>query len=201
MKQLVIGVIALWSLFPADSNAQSRGGGGRFPGGVGIGWGYRGGYFGLPPVKPFPPLGWIGTFNRFRNQGHGSGALGWGYSAAFDDYGDAGYSGQYQIPIMILPEPASYSPPPPPPARPELQSYTWPESGSDPAAVFAIISKDGIVRPAVAVWVQGDVVHYITPEDHDGRLALDSVDREATRSTNAAKHLVLALPAPSNFHR
>ena len=202
MKQLVIGVIVLWGLFLADSDAQGRGGGGRFPGGAGIGGGYRGGYFGLPPVKPIPPLGSIRPFNRFRNQGHASGALGWGYSATFDGYGDAGYSGQYQIPIiMVMPEPRSYTPPPPPPVQPELHKYTWPESGSDPAALFSIVSKDGIVHTAVAVWVQSDIVHYITPEDHDGRLALDSVDREATHSANAAKHLVLALPAPSSLHR
>jgi hypothetical protein len=201
MKQLVIGVIFLWTLFLADSAAQGRGGGGRFSGGAGKGGGYRGGNFGLPPVKPIPPLGSFGRFNRFRNQRYGSGALGWGYSAAFDGYGDAGYSGQYQIPIMVMPEPESYTPPPPPPVRPELHQYTWPESGSDPTAVFAIVSKNGNVRPAVAVWVQGDTVRYITPEDHDGRLALDSVDREATRSANAAKHLVLALPAPSSLHR
>ena len=201
MKQLVIGAIVLCSLSISDSDAQRRGGGGRFFGGAGIGGSYRDGYIGLPPVRPIPPLGSIRPFNRFRNQGYGSGAVGWGYSAAFDGYGDSGYSGQYQIPILVMPEPQSYIPPPPPPAQPELHNYSWPAVGSDPDALFSIISKDRIVRPAVAVWVQGDTVHYITPEDHDGRLALDSVDREATRSANAAKHLVLALPAPGSSHR
>lgn len=205
MKQLVLGVVVLWSLFPAHSSAQHGGGGrGGFSGGAGPGRGFRGGHFGSPPSRPVPPFRSTENSNRFGRYGYGwGGGLGWAFPDNFGDYGDVGYPDNgYQGPVILMPQQESCPTviqPPPPPIESALREYTWPESGSDPSAVFAIISKDGIVRPAVAVWVQGDTVHYVTPEDHDGRLALDSIDRAATRSANAAKHLMLALPATSSL--
>jgi hypothetical protein len=54
---------------------------------------------------------------------------------------------------------------------------------------------DGSVRPAIAVWVQDNAVHYITPEGTGRRLDLYYINREGTRMANAARHLALALPA------
>jgi len=202
MKQLVVGVVFLWSLFPAHSAAQhGRGGfGGGFPGGVATRGGFHGGHFGLPPVRPIPPLASRGIHNRFRNYGYGSGGLGWGYPGAFDDYGGPGYyDGGYQSPMISVPEEESCGPtfiqPPPPPVHPELHEYKWPESSGDTAATFVLMLTDGSVRPATAVWIQDNTLHYITPEGAGGSVGLQSVNREGTRLANVAKHLTLWLPA------
>ena len=215
MKQLVVGVVLLWSLFPAHSHAQHGGGG--FPGGtVGGGGfrgggfmapgfngygGFRGGHFGLPAIRPIPPLGSMG-FNRFRNYGYGAGGLGWGYPGAFDGYGDAGYyDSGYQNSMIGMPDEENCGPtfiqPPPPPARPELHEYKWTDSSGDTAATFVLMLTDGSVRSAIAVWIQDSTVHYITPEGSGGRLGLHSVNRQGTRLANAARHLTLWLPAGS----
>jgi hypothetical protein len=217
MKQLVVGMVFLWSLFPAASAAQ-RGGGGRgggLPGGAisggsfqGSGFrgpgfhgygGIRSGYFGLPPVGPIPPLGSTGTYNRFRNYGYGWGGLGVSYPYALDGYGGpAYYDDGYQGPMIVMPEqdcgPTVFQPPPPP-VRPELHEYKWPESSADTAATFALVLTDGSVRAAIAVWIQDNTLNYITPEGAGERLELHSINRENTRMANAAKHLTLSLPA------
>ena len=210
MKQLVVGIVFFWSLFPAHSAAQHGGGGhgGGFPAGGGgfmspgfNGSGaFNGGRFGLPTIRPIPPLGRMGIHNRFRNNGHGRGGLGWGYPGAFDGYGDAGYyDGEYQSPMIGMPEEESCGPtfiqPPPPPVRPELHEYKWPDSSGDTSAAFVLMLTDGSVRPASAVWVQDNTLHYITPEGTGGRLGLHSINREGTRAANAAKHLTLWLPS------
>ena len=219
MKQLVVGVVFLWSLFPVHSAAE-RGGSGHGGGGAarsvggfhGGGFtppafngfdGFRTGRLGLPPIRPIPPLGPIGIHNRFRNRGYGWDGSGWGYPDTFDGYGDARYGDDgYQNPMMIVsPEEERYGPviiqPPPPPVRPELHEYKWPDSSGDTAAAFVIMMADGSVHPAIAVWVQDNTINYITPEGAGGRLGLQSVNREGTRLANAAKHLTLWLPAGS----
>ena len=216
MKQLVLGVVLLWSLLPVHSAAQHGGGGhgGGLRGGtvggsgflgggfIGTGFsghsGFRSGQFGLPPVGPIPPLDSMGIHNRLRHHGYGSRGLGWGYSGAFDGCGDAGYyDSGYQSPMIGVPEEENCGPtfiqPPPPPARSELHEYKWPDSTGDTATIFVLMSTDGSVRPAFAVWVQGSTVHYITPDGAGGRLRLHN--REGTRLANAAKHLTLWLPA------
>lgn len=127
-----------------------------------------------------------------------------GYLGAYEGSGYAGYSDNvYQIPVMLMPQqdscPAMMQPPPQP-VQSQLHEYKWPDSG-DTAAMFAIISKNGEMRSAVAVWVQGNTIHYVTKDNTSGVLALDSVDRPATDSANAARHLVLVLPAANSRRR
>ncbi len=67
--------------------------------------------------------------------------------------------------------------------------------------MFSIVSKDGAIHSAVAAWVQDGVVRYITPDGVGGRLELESVNRAGTNLANAAKHLMLPLPAEGGPHR
>jgi hypothetical protein len=82
----------------------------------------------------------------------------------------------------------------------EVHEYNWPESG-DASATLAIVAKDGSVRKAIAVWLEENAVHYITPEDATERIGLDSIDLPATRRVNAEKHLLLPLPAAAQPSR
>lgn len=204
MKLVVMGAIILCGILPTLATAQ-RSGGGRGGGGRGGGFsGGRGGSIGLPPVGPIPPLGPTVLNNHFRNFGRGGGGgFGLGYLGAYEGSGYAGYPDTvYQIPVLLPQQescPASMQPPPPP-VQSQLHEYKWPDSG-DTAAQFAIISKNGEMHSAVAVWVQGNNIHYVKKDDTAGVLALDSVDREATDSANAARHLVLPLPAANSRRR
>ena len=205
MKKLLAGLIVFWSLFLPHSSAQRGGGGhsGGFGGGGFAGGGFHGGGFITPRFRGF---GGFRGGNRFGNHrlGWGQPGLGWGYpgdSMAWGYYPDEGYYGSgSQNPMIVMPQ-ESYGPTvvqaPPPPVRPELHEYNWPESETNTVATFTIIGKSGSAHSAIAVWVQGDAVRYITPDGTGGRLPLDSVNREATRSANAAKHLTLSLPAAS----
>jgi len=117
-----------------------------------------------------------------RNAGTGSGLF-----PLASGYLDAGYydSGN-QGPVIVLQQPESPTMvlPPPPPPQPELHAYSWPESTNDPSALFTIISKDGAVSSAAAVWVQSNTVYYFAPDGAAGSLQLNSINREATRTAN-----------------
>lgn len=205
---------ALWGLFPANSLAQRGGGHGGFASGATVGGGFVGsgfhgngalrtGNIGLPPVGPIPPLGSNRALKRFANSGLGWGGLGLGYADYLGGYEGTDYHDTgYPAPMIVMPE--SYGPtfvqPPPAPAQSVIQEYTWPASG-DPSAVFSIVSKDGAIHSAVAAWVQDGVVRYITPDGVGGRLELESVNRAGTNLANAAKHLMLPLPAEGGPHR
>jgi len=134
---------------------------------------------------------------------HGdSGFPDWGYASdpAFypDNYGDS-YT---VLPSAIVAIPViqqAYAPPQPTasaPARSEMREYHWPSSGSEDssATTFSLVSKDGRVQSATAVWVQGNALCYYTPDQSTGRMLIDSIDRESTRQLNAGKQLNFWLP-------
>ena len=223
--KVIVGVIALASLLPTLSTAQRggfRGGGGGFrTGGGGTPAARFSGSFGLPPIRPIPPLAGFNGFGRFGfnrfgfdpfgfnsfgfdcfGRGFGrfgngfDGGFGWGFPLFGGDlgyYGD-GYQSSIQSQPIIVPVPVNVPPsPPPPPVISATHDYHWTESG-DAEAAYSIVSKDGSARLVVAAWVQGDSIRYITPDGTGGQVALDSVDRAATNRTNAQKHLRLPLP-------
>ncbi len=84
--------------------------------------------------------------------------------------------------------------PPPQPAHPVMHEYSWPADGADGHATFSIVPKNGQVRQAVAVWVQGNEVQYTDPAGRTGRMPPNAVDCSATDQLNARKNLRLALP-------
>ena len=86
-------------------------------------------------------------------------------------------------------------PPPPPPARPAVRTYVWADADTVQSAnTFAIVSKDGAMRSAIAVWVDGGQVHYKTAEGGAGRVPISQIDREATVRANAQRGLKFWLP-------
>jgi hypothetical protein len=88
---------------------------------------------------------------------------------------------------IILP-PAGPPAPPPFPERPAtlvIQEYSWPGLPVSSATAFSIVLKNGDVLRAVAVWMQGDRLHYAGTGAAGGTLALDAIDIESTRKINA----------------
>jgi len=121
----------------------------------------------------------------------------WGY--ACDPFYAGNYGGDHSAPSVTIAIPQAVAPAPPPPAppvRPEVREYHWPSSGSHSSgATFSIVSKDGRVQSAAMVWVQDNTLCYLAPGGSQGRMPIDSIDRQATRQRNAEKHLNFWLPA------
>ena len=149
-------------------------------------------------------MGVSGSSRGFNSRSFGAGrntfwgAAPWGYGENdYDDgwppdFSDRSSQAPAQTgPQVIVPE---VPPPPPEPVRPVIREYIWPESSGREAVPFSIVSKDGTVRFAVAVWVQAGVLHFTAPDKTSGQIALNTVDRRATAQLNAEKRLRLALP-------
>jgi len=139
-----------------------------------------------------PPCG--RPFGRNGDKGFGY----WGYACdpLYADNNGNGYpapSVTVAIPPVVAALPAR---PPDRPIRPEVHEYNWPSSPSDSsAASFSIVSKDGRVQSAIAVWVQDDALCYVTPDGSESRMPIDSIDRQATRQRNAETQLNICFPA------
>ena len=159
-----------------------------------------------------------GAFDRSGEyRGGGWDGLGWpyydlGYNWNLPADGEAGYQ-QQQPNSIVMPIEGVHSADTP--VQPEIHEYSWPSSadlsvispnqevrisvtptrpGSDPSPLFSIVSKDGTVFRARAVWVQDSIVHFTTVDGGVGQLPLHGVDRESTHQANAERNLKLPLP-------
>ena len=202
MKALLVAAMVIGCSIPYAVHAQRGGTHGGAAGRPGLGIGGIGvGKFGN---------GRIGGRNQ-RGGFPGLGFAGYGWAPDYGwGYGYGGYSGLYEeswFPrqyddtqsqaggLMLMPMQAPAQPlPPPEPARPVMQVYHWAESGDNPQATFSIVSRDGVVRHAVAVWVQDSEVRYTAVNGAAGRMAASAIDCEATGRLNTQQQLSLRLP-------
>ena len=177
MKALV-SACALCGLLWLPAAAQRGGGSGSFHGGS--------------PVVSAGPRAAPGQGSRH------SGGRGYGYGyPGFFGAGDVDRDAAYPPapgPVLVLPAPA----PPPQPPQPQVWDYTNtnpPETAQVPPAEFSVVGKDHVTHSAAAVWAQGGMLHFIDADGAGGQMALNAVDREATRQANLAKGLRLQVPA------
>ena len=139
----------------------------------------------------------FGDYNRFSD-------MGWLYSDFYNDYSDSWFYGHdepydfHPNLALVMPEQEPVSPPPPP-VMPVVREYSWPDSGSDGATAFAIVSKDGTVHRAIAVWVQNDSLCFTTPQGIGQQLSLNEVNGKATTRLNAELKLKLPMPLPDSY--
>jgi hypothetical protein len=180
-----------------------RGGGGVFRGGGGIGHyggfrgyygGYRGGYYG-------------GYYSPYFYSGFG---LGYPYWPWYGEYG-YGYSSYpaYSYPVY-QPSPnvtVVYAPPAAAPATvyversgPERDEYGQviqrPRSAPDSdSSIYLIAFHDRSIFAAVAYWVEGGTLHYVTQEHEQKQVPLSSVDRELSDKLNRERGIAFSLPA------
>jgi hypothetical protein len=210
MKALLVGALVTGGLLPYAVHAQ-RGGarGGGAVGQPGFGFGrMAGGKFGGGRFGGRNQRGGFGGFG-FRGLGFGGlgfGGLGYGwdpdYGSGFGGYPfyegswfpkQYGSEGQASPGVMLMQAPTAPLPPPEP-ARPAMQIYHWAETGANPQATYSIVSRDGVVRHAVAVWVQDSEVRYTAANGAAGRVGLAAIDCGATGRLNAEQQLSLRLP-------
>jgi hypothetical protein len=61
--------------------------------------------------------------------------------------------------------------------------------------IYLIAMKDHTILPALAYWVEGDTLNYITTEGSKNRASLSLVDREFSRQLNDERHVEFNLPS------
>lgn len=107
-----------------------------------------------------------------------------------------------ESPVLEYPS-AVEVPPQLPDEPPELQTQLTPESSCPATGPFQnpvdqaqayIALKDRNVYIAVAYWVKGDTLHYITPLGIHNQVSLPLVNRKLTARLNADRPLQLVLP-------
>jgi hypothetical protein len=77
------------------------------------------------------------------------------------------------------PEPArSYEPPP-----------------SDEATIYLIAFKDSSVHQAIGYWLEGNTLHYVTPQGSVNRITMDQVDRPLSERLNRERNMEFDLRA------
>ena len=197
MRTLIANAILVCTLFSPQSNAQR----GVSPGGGAPGF-RPPAHPGVWPSLPFerldgnrrPMLGFRRERGGYVQPGYSS----WGFPASYGDFGQSNGYDERQAPqiIVVVPQPEAPPPPPPPPPDPPravIHDYNWPAADNAAASAFSLVSTDGKVRFAIAVWLQGGILHYIAVDHTVAQLRLDTIDREATHRLNAQGGLTLRL--------
>lgn len=114
------------------------------------------------------------------------------------DYQIPGYEQMTQPPVVIInqyfrPDGANpvirdYSNVPLPDSAPQSQA-------NDQQVMFLIALKDHTIFPAVAYWVEGDTLNYITVQGSRNSVSLDLVDREFSKQVNQERKVEFGLPS------
>jgi hypothetical protein len=86
-----------------------------------------------------------------------------------------------------LPEPGVTMTPPPVTAQNP--------SADDQPIMFLIALRDHTILPAVAYWVQGDTLNYITLQGAQNHVSVSLIDRDFSRQLNAERNVPFRLPA------
>jgi hypothetical protein len=177
--------------------------GSRYYGNYGYrGYGYRGGYY-----------PWV--YSSFAYSSYWPGFYGYGYYPYYS-YPYYSYPYSYSYPYAYS-SPASYSYPASQPssnvvvvypresATPALHSYDEygqevrrapePANVSDASPLYLFAFADHEIRAAIAYWVNGSTLHYVTLEHTEKQVPLASVDRPLTARLNRDRRVALPLPS------
>lgn len=118
-----------------------------------------------------------------------------------NSYGN-GYDQMTQPPVVIInqyfkPDAANpvvrdYSNVPLPQPAPQADA---PQENTDQQVMFLIAMKDHTIFPAVAYWVEGDTLNYITVQGVKNSASLDLVDRDFSKQINKERNVEFGLPS------
>jgi len=118
------------------------------------------------------------------------------------DYQVPGYEQMTQPPVVIINQYFR-----PDSANPVIRDYSnvpLPEAGprsepqsqvSEQQVMFLIAMKDHTIYPAIAYWVEGDTLNYITLQGSKNSASLDLVDREFSQQINKDRKVEFGLPS------
>ncbi len=132
------------------------------------------------------------------------------YVGGYSPYEQPAYQQQPpNITIVMPPQPQAQPVSPvtinqsfaPEPVRSSIQTYQAPAPAPVPVPVpesegviFLIALKDSSVYSAVAYWLEGDTLHYITPQGKHNQVSLDLVDRAISEKLNQGRKVEFRLP-------
>jgi hypothetical protein len=172
----------------------------------------RGGYGGgRTVIVPYPVL----AAPAYYPYGYG-----YGYDQPVMVQPDAGYMQQQQPPVVIinqnykpdtiapvvreynnLPQPGGAAAEQQQPQQQEstlkvYENRTGPRAAleEEKPTIFLIAMKEGNIMPALAFWVEGDTLHYITRESSHNKISLDRIDREFSVRLNKERGLEFRIP-------
>jgi hypothetical protein len=121
---------------------------------------------------------------------------GWNSSYSYGYPGAGSFVGNsyYEPPAIVInqgfrpeiPNPEVRDYPAPPPPATQAQAYEAP--------LYLIAFTDGIIRPALAYWVEGDTLHYVTMDRDPKQAALSTVDRDLSERLNRERRVTFRLP-------
>ena len=111
------------------------------------------------------------------------------------------YAAPSQAPVVIMNQ--GYPPDAPNPVVRDYSNADLPNPGpdyapqrSDPqATIYLIAMTDHNILPAIAYWVEGDTLNYITQEGMQNRVSLALVDRDFSKKLNDDRNVEFRLPA------
>jgi hypothetical protein len=220
MRRILPAVLICFSMtFPALARSGGHGGGGASHGGGGhaggsVSHGVSGGFRSGGGFSRRPGFRSGFGFQRFprfySNWGFGYyGGLGYyGYYdpswySSPDQYPDSGYNSGYgyqndQAPPVIINQDFQSGPVP----APMLREYTPPVPAAPPVTIqrkydeplYLIAFNDGVIRAALAYWVDGASLHYVTLEHAQKQVALASIDRGLSERLNGERQVTFQLP-------
>lgn len=184
------------------------------PSGRGGGVAVAPGRFVPPPVinHPHHPRGSVVAYPVYIGGGgyYAPQAYDQGYAAAPQQQYAPGYGQEDQSPVVIInqnfrPDTANpvmrdYSDVPLPPAQ-RYDATTPPAVDAnglrdDEPTIFLIAMKDGTIFPAIAYWLIGDTLTYVTKDAKQNHVSLDLVDRPFSKQLNESRRVEFSLPAP-----
>jgi endonuclease YncB( thermonuclease family) len=87
----------------------------------------------------------------------------------------------------------SNAPLPAPGAQQPVNDQT--SAAGDRQVMFLIALKDHTIFPAVAYWVDGDTLNYITVQGAKNSVSLDLVDRDFSKQINQERRVEFGLPS------
>ena len=77
---------------------------------------------------------------------------------------------------------------------PQSQAAETPAPVADESPTFLIAFKDHTIYAALAYWVEGDTLHYVTNQNTHNQVSLDLVDRELSDRLNRERQVDFRLP-------
>ena len=152
--------------------------------------------FRQPVLVPFAYPVYVGDLGGYGYNGNGYGGPGYGYAPDPPP--------QPQGPQVVINQNFI-------PAAPAMRDYTDDSSASthvyqapgrepvdtsaeEGTSYYLIAFKDHSIYSAFAYWVEGDTLHYVTPQRVHNQASLSLVDRELTDKLNRDRNLQVKLP-------
>jgi hypothetical protein len=139
-------------------------------------------------------------YGNYYYGGDGGNAYGAQQPAPAYDYGLAdGAPGQ--SPVAIINQ--GYVPDSPNPVTRDYSDANLPPPGpdyrgndraDDQPTIYLLAMTDHTIIPAIAYWVDGDTLNYITTEGSQNRVSLSLIDRDFSRQLNDSRNVEFKLP-------